>query len=743
MDTQIDSTSEGTRTGEPDENVRFWLSEIDAARKRDKEFREHGQRILDIYEAKKSTPFNILYSNTETMSPALYSATPRPIVQRRFKDADPLGKVAAQAGQRVLEFLLDTNIDGYETFDQGMGTANLDGLLPGRAFTCVKYDVKMGELPPAAEPPTGQSALPADTPAASSPYMQSELVCLDSKSWNRVLMGYAKKWSKVPWIAYEEAIDKEEAVSKFGAEIAEKLVYTDEDNQDKERDQKEHDEKNKGERKTVCIYQIWDKDGGRKVRYISPQYKDGYLKVEDDPLELTGFFNCPKPLQFVEKTNSLVPTALYLLYEEQASELNDMTSRIRHIVKALKARGVYSADMGADLSKLMEAEDNELIPAENGASLATEKGFQNAIWFLPLDQLIVVLQQLLLAREQCKQVIYEITGISDILRGSTKASETFGAQELKSQWGTLRFKNKQKEVQRYAKDLLRMMLEIAASKFSEETWAKMTGLPFMTTQDRQKLDMIAQAMQQAKAQGQQIPQEQEQQIQQQLQTPVWGQVLAMLKDDIQRAYRIDIETNSTVEPEAVEDQRQITELLTAMGQYLNGVTPLIVSGSMPFEMAKSMLLVIVRRFRFGTEIEEFLQNMQPPKLPDEGKKEIEQQKMAMEEKKQQAEMAQSQQEGQLKLQEIQLKIEADKIKLQLEQAKLQMEMQKMQLEVQLEREKMGMQQQQMGMDMEMKKEQHMLSRAEMHDKHLMNRETNKMKMDQMKQQAKQPARAGR
>jgi hypothetical protein len=730
----IDTTSEGERSSDPVESVRFWLAEIKAAKKRDDEFRKHGQRILDIYEAKKPTPFNILFSNTETMSPALYSATPRPLVQRRFKDADPLGKAAAQASQRLLEFLLDTNIDGYETFDEGMGTANLDALLPGRAFTAVKYDAQMGELPAAdAAPPTGQVALPAD-PAGGTPYTQSELVCLDSKSWNRVLMGYAKKWSKVPWIAYEEQIDKAEAVSLFGADMAAKLTFTAEDHEDRDREDKE--DKNKGEQKTAVIYQIWDKDGGRKVRYISDQYKDGYLKEEDDPLELTGFFNCPRPLQFVEKTNTLSPTALYRLYEEQAEELNDITRRIKHIVKAIKARGVYDSSISADLAKLMDEEENALVPSENSASLSLEKGFQNAIWMLPIEQMIVVLQQLLIAREQCKQVIYEITGISDILRGSTKASETFGAQELKSQWGTLRLKNKQKEVQRYAVDLLRMMLEIAATKFSEETWAKMTGLPFVTTPQRQQLETVAQAMQQAAQQGQQIPPEQQAQMQQEMAKPVWGQVLDMLRDDIQRAYRIDIETNSTVEPEAVEDQKQITEMLTAMGQYLNGVTPLIVSGSMPFEMAKAMLLVIVRRFRFGTEIEEFLEQMKPPTPPDQGKQQIEQQKMQMEQQTQQAEMAQSQQEGQLKVQELQMKMEAEKAKIQMEMQKMQMEMQKMQLELELEREKMGMERQQMGMDMAMKREQHDLSREEMHNKHAVGMEAGKMKIAQMKEQAK-------
>lgn len=610
--------------------VACWVKEIEACRKRESDFRKNGQRILDIYDGTKAeeTPFNILYSNTETLLPAVYSAIPRPVVQRRFKDDDPLGKAAAQAGQRGLEFLLDTNVDGYEVFDDGMQAASLDALLPGRAVTAVVYDADLVEAP----------AEYGEEPAPAS--MKSELVCLESKDWKKVYFGYAKKWSNVPWVAYESEIDREEAVKLFGQEVAGKLTYS-KDNAPQEKDEpKSKEDAHQGERKTCRIYQVWDKDGGRKVRYFSDTYKDDFLKEEDDPLQLTGFFNCPKPLQFLKKTHSLTPTAVYILYESQAKELNELTRRIKMIAKAIKARGIYDSELGDDLKKLMEADDNELVPADKSSSLAAEKGLQNAIWFMPIQELIVTLRELGAAREQCKQVIYEITGISDILRGSSKASETLGAQEIKTQWGTLRLKRAQKEVARYARDLLRLMLELAATKFSEETWAKMTGLPFLLSAKYNELTAVAQALGQevARIQATQPPPQppqpgqppiappspppqlqQLQAIKQQLQAPKWSDVLAMLRDDLQRAYRIDIETNSTVEPEAAEDQKNISEIMMAMGQVLNGIGPLVAKGVLPFEAAQVMLLTVVRRFRFGSELEDTIKAMQPPKPEDDGK----------------------------------------------------------------------------------------------------------------------------
>ena len=588
--TRADETVEKRNPNEMSETVQFWLDEIGAARKREKDFRKDGKRIREIYDGSKAdeTPFNILFSNTETMGPALYSAVPRPVVQRRFKDSDPLGKVAATAGQRILEFLLDTNIDGYETFDEAMKCVVNDALLPGRGVSAVKYDAVIGTV-------------------EGAEVKASELVCSDSRSWDRVFFGFARKWSKVPWVAFEEHMDLEAAEAMFGKEISNRIEFTvGEDNDDEDgKEGNNADERDMGERKTALVYQIWDKSNGKVVRYISPHYKEGYLKIQEDPLELTGFFPIPRPLQFIEKSNDLKPVAPYILYENQAKELNRLTRRINRIAEAIKARGIYDSSLGGDIENVMKADDNTLVPSDKSSSLSAEKGLQNAIWFLPIQELVVTHEKLLMAREQCKQVIYEITGISDIIRGATKASETLGAQKLKSQWGTLRIKPKQGEVQRYARDILRLMLEIAATKFSEDTWAQMTGLPFLTQAQSQQMQQIAQA---AQLSGQPPPPE----VMQQLQQPTWEAVLAMLKKDTQRAYRIDIETNSTVEPEAVEDQKNIADLMTALGQFLNGVGPLVEKGVMPFEVAQTMMLSITRRFRFGTEIEDQIKAMKPP-----------------------------------------------------------------------------------------------------------------------------------
>jgi hypothetical protein len=678
--------------------VAHWLNEIEAARKREKDFRKEGERILDIYGGKRKneTPFNILFSNTETIFPSVYSNTPRPVVQRRFKDDDPLGKMSSQAGQRGLEFLLDTNVDGYDTFDGAMKCAVLDALLPGRGVSAVKYDAEVVDVPDE----TKEGETPPEKPT-TTPYKNWESICPDSVSWDRFLHGYARKWSKVPWIAYEVHLDEDEAEEAGIPDAVLALIqFTEGEDAEKEEGEKSksEDEENIGERKTALFYQIWDKTGGRKVRYLCPQYKADFCLVQDDPLELTGFFNCPKPIQFLEKSNDLLPVAMYALYENQASELNKISTRIKVITASIKAKALYDTELGDDIKKLVDEDEPAMVPADKSASFAAEKGLQNAVWFWPVEKLIVVLRELYAAREQCKLVIYEIMGIADIMRGSSNASETLGAQKIKTQWGSLRLKRVQKEVQRYARDLLRMMLEVAAKKFDQRTWAQMTGLPFLLDEKFNELTALAKALQekvqqeqmaaQAQAQampavpGQPAPQpapgpaaQQLQQVITQLQAPRWSTVLEMLRDDTQRAYRIDIETNSTVEPEATEDQKNIADIMNALSQLLNGLAPLVEKGIMPFEAAQAFMLAVVRRYRFGPEIEEYIKAMKPAKPDDDGKAAAEKMKADAEQKRMAFDMQAAQEDRAAAKQEMLLKAQLETARMNAEMARINREAQ--------------------------------------------------------------------
>jgi len=148
-------------------------------------------------------------------------------------------------------------------------------------------------------------------------------------------------------------------------------------------------------------------------------------------------------------------------------------------VRALKVAGVYAGSEKAVLQQLVDdGSENKLIPVEDWAGFAGDKGGLNGlIQWLPVEQIARVLIQLYDARERILRIIYQTTGIADILRGETNPTETLGAQQLKTQFATRRITRAQKDVARFARDLLRLRGAIMARHFSPATLALMSGLP--------------------------------------------------------------------------------------------------------------------------------------------------------------------------------------------------------------------------------------------------------------------------
>ena len=614
-----------TSTVDMNPDVKYWMGEIKKALKREKDFRAMGRKVSKLYEGedKEKYQYNILFSNTETLAPALYNSVPRPVVKRRFGGGDQLGKIAAGVAQRTLAFLLDTDQRDYSTFDTLMQSAVLEALVPGRGLTRFRYEAEFEE----AEASNNSAEEGAES------RVTSEMVCGERVSWDRFLFGYAKEWKDVPWIAFELPMSKAELAKAFGKEILKDFSFTNIENPTAEEEHRVSDSETDG----AWVYEIWDKVT-RKVYFISENYKKDKLKEIDDPLGLSGFFPVPMPLMLTKRITSLIPVAPYTFYEEQAEELNRITVRINKIIHALKVRGMYDSTVEG-IDRLMAADDNTLIPAENVASLQQGQTLEKALFLMPIEKLVAVLQQLYAQRQEIKQVIFEITGIADIMRGSSQASETLGAQELKNQWGTLRLKKAQKEVQRYARDCLRIMAEIAMTKFSPDMIKAMTESPLLTGVEKQQVMMQVQQLQ---AYNQQIPP----QLIQAAQGPSLDDALAVLKDDLQRSYRIDIETNSTVDAEATEDKQDMAELMNAIAQFMNGVAPAVEQGILPFEAAKGLLLGIVQKFRFGDDVEDTIKGMQPPQKPQgPDPKQLEQQQKQIEQ--QQAQLDKASQDLQL------------------------------------------------------------------------------------------------
>ena len=143
-----------------------------------------------------------------------------------------------------------------------------------------------------------------------------------------------------------------------------------------------------------------------------------------------------------------------------------------------------------------------LVPISNWAAFG---GIKEVIVWLPIDMIATTITALVALRKQVIEDIYQIMGLSDIMRGATDPNETLGAQRLKSQYGSTRIRDKQQELVRLARDLVEISLEIISEKFDEATIIEMsqTQLPTKKMIDDQ-IKQIAQQAMQSQQQAQQM-----------------------------------------------------------------------------------------------------------------------------------------------------------------------------------------------------------------------------------------------
>ena len=656
--------------------IQYWLEELRDAYKREKDWRKDAKRLVEMFECerRRETLYNILYANTETMSPALYNTTPRPDVRRRFKDDDEVARAGGLVLQRVLEFLLDNNLQDSPHFDTIIEQALLEALVVGRGVVRFRYEF------------SGEQRI------------ESEGISAEIVAWQRFRHAYAKQWKDVSWVAFQHFMTREQLRENFG-DIANRLplnVSSAEADHNEDEESWQGGENDEGQKYLGQVWEIWDKNS-RKVYFISPDLPEQMLRVADDPLHLSGFFPIATPLMFFPKISSLEPVPLYAAYEGQARELNRITLRIARIIEALKVRGFYDSTVGG-LDRVLEADDNELIAAENVVAMQQGQTLDRSIWLMPLNELVLVLQQLYTQRDQIKQIIYEITGISDIIRGSSSAYETATAQNYKNQWGALRLRRLQKQVSMFVRECLRVMGEIA-TRMQPETLIKMTGLPFPRQAEQQQAQMMIQQLQgqagQLQMMAQQDPRagqqlqalgEQIQKYQKVLNKPNWETIIQFLQNSVVRNYRIDIEANSTIEPEAAEDGQKLGEFLNAFAQFMNGIAPLVQQGYLPIEAGKEMLLAITRRYRFGEDVEESLKQITMPQQQGDDKGKAAEQEA-------QAKIQQIQQKGQVEAQKGQMDLALKQLQLQQKQKEAEMDMALKAQELQVKQQEIAMKEQ--------------------------------------------------
>lgn len=663
------------------------LAAIKTAEKGFASYNQLAQKIDDLYSLQgqdifsddQSQDFQLFWSSLEILKPSIYSRPPIPVVAPKFKDRDPVISVASQMLERALVSAFDAS-----EIDEVMLETRDDLAMNNRGVQWLSYEDEDGQK-----------------------------VCIEHLDRTDFLHEPARKWADVGWVARRAWMTRLEMQARFGGTAWESANFV-----------VRHDDRNMGSAdnsEKAGVWEVWSKTDNR-VYWVT----DGVPTIldHDEPhLQLSRFYPCPRPAYGTRRRRSLVPIPDYVRYGNTLDQISELTTRVYDLLREVRLKGFFPA--GGDIGQAVEtaiadqSSASILIPVPAAAFMGAAGG--QMVQWLPLAEIATAIQGLLQARGQLIQDFYEISGISDIMRGATDAGETLGAQQLKQHNGSIRVKDKVDELTRIAAETAQIAGEIMAEHFSQKSLMDMSQMQLRTKAEIKKslneLEKTAdaelralgekakQAMQQM--QGQQVPPEQAQQMQAQFQQEqqaiiakyepqikALGEevsidaVMQILRDERTRGFVIEIETDSTVLTDDMAEKSSRAEFLSAFSTASQAVVGLAAAGPAGAELGGALVKFALAPFRVGREmdaqIDKFAEEaaaMAGQAGPDDGSAalaeaqgklaEAEMQKAQAQMAKVQADTTLKQAEGERKMLEAQAKAQGDQGKLQLEMIKLQ------------------------------------------------------------------------
>lgn len=631
----------------------LWATEIEAAEKEFKKFHERGhfvnKRFIDergLMDASRKW-FNIFFANTQILESALYAQLPKPVVSRKYQDFnDDVARVAAMILQRCVTQDLD---DPNDNFDAVMRHCVQDRLVPGlsQAWLRLETDTALQEVSDITPPTPGtlqyddgyeappQQAEPAEI-------ITNQKVCIDYVFWEDFLISPCRVWEERRWVARRVYMTRPELVKRFG-ELKGNAANMNFANGATAYNSQGSMPKEDVLQKAI-VYEIWDRSTRQAIWYNKGMTE--LLDEKDDPLRLEGFEPCPRPMLANVSTSNVVPRPDYYMIQDQYSELDTLNNRISMLIQACKVVGVYDKTAIGISRMLTEGSDNMLIPVDNWAMFAEKGGIKGAIDWLPLDVVVQALQQLNGSREAIKGQIYELTGIADIVRGASKASETLGAQQIKAQFASVRIKKLQDEVARFAADIMRIKAEIMVKHFEPQLLIKKSNIE--ATGEPQFIEPA----------------------------------IALLMSEEGFEWRIEVNADTLAQADYAAEKTDRTEFMAMMSKFMAQYGPMIQSAPAAAPLLLTMLKWSVAGFRNARDIEgildreldTLLKEARKPKQPAPPPPEV---------LKLQAEMQMLKEKHQMEMQSKQLDVQMDQ-----QQAAAELQQQRMEAALAQQREEM-------------------------------------------------------
>jgi hypothetical protein len=523
---------------------RRWSAELKAAEERIGKWRKKGKRIHARYQDARASldgderatasgyqfRVNLFHSNTKTLMDMVNGNPPKVDVSRRYADPeDDVARVAALIYDRMLNNAIlaaGSDLKGI------LGHVLSDRLLPGLGVARVRYEFDSEEnLVPAILAEDGEEL----APEVKTQKLIDERAPIEYVHWDDFLWGFARVWAEVPWIAFRTFPTKDQASKRFGEEKAEKLTYNKKGRDDEDVDDRTPEKTDVWDRAEV--WEIWCKDN-KSVYWFSSEPQE-ILDTKTDPLQLFNFWPIPEPFIANPITDNYLPQPDFLLAQDLYNEIDHLETRISLITSAIKAVGVYDSSTPEIRRIFEEGTDNDLIPVKDWARFTEKAGMEGVVDWMPIADLAAALGELKEQRADAMSLLYEVTGMSEIMRGANGPDrETAEAASGKRQFASVRVQAISEGLAEFASQLMSIRAEIIARHFNPDTIAKRSNI--MMSYD----------------------------------APFASQAIELIKTPTDSLWRIKIAPESMAMLDYQRLQRERTEYIGALSQFMTAAMPL-------------------------------------------------------------------------------------------------------------------------------------------------------------------------
>jgi hypothetical protein len=520
---------------------KVWKSRIEKEEKAHKNMRDRARSVQAIYDGgnKNEDPVYVplYWTVCNVQHVGVYSSQPVPDVRPRNEEDNPTYRNIARMIQRGLSYCVDDQsfdntfhrtVDDYLSVALGVPRVKIDSIIETEEIGKDFFNQ------PVTEEKVGDQTL------------RWEYV-----PWARFGWQPCNLWKHVTWEYFRHRMTQSQIRERFG-----KTAKASKDDKDK-----------KGTdswmNNTFDIYEIWDKKAQKVIFFAKGESEP--LQIVDDPLSLKGFFPNPEPMMMNIPSEELIPKPDYNYIEYYDMELNRLQERRMNLLEQIKSSGAYDKGL-PELGGMLDLDDGEMLPIQNlMGRMAAVGGTENMIYWLPIKEKVETLMQLTQQIQFVKSQVDEILGISDIVMGVTKASESATAQDIKGRWVGIRLSRKRECVQYTIREMMRIMAQLLGSHITPENLQRMT-----------QMQMTEEMMQ-------------------------------IFKSDTLMDFIVDIETESTVAKDEVEERRAHQEMLNGVAQFAQAVLPMVQQNMLDADVSSAILATAMKPYaRYSRSLDEAL-----------------------------------------------------------------------------------------------------------------------------------------